>query len=353
MPRTINTGNALGAKCIFEFAAQENTLPWTDAAGGITVNSLNGAGITLTSPGPAAGELVVASSQAFLATLASIPAYPFTMVAFWRDSLNVGGVKDIMSITLDDSNYYQLLIDSSDFSLRGQARNGGSQRTSSWGYGGGLNVWSCSAVVFASATVMRTWHNGTMSADTTTTAITPSGASKKLGIGVLDRTTRGEFLNGYVKYAAIFNDALTDAELDSYYANPEQIYAVPSVLSGGITLDNLVASGALDSTPSSLTGSITLDNLVASGALGQAPGTITSGVFKNWGGGVAAGATIPKVAVLKVSDMSTVLTLTNQVTNGSGVLTLTNVAIVPGTQYLLVSCNADGTAFGCEPYTAT
>jgi hypothetical protein len=51
--------------------------------------------------------------------------------------------------------------------------------------------------------------------------------------------------------------------------------------------------------------------------------------------------------------MSTVLTLTNQVTNGSGVLTLTNVAIVPGTQYLLVSCNADGTAFGCEPYTAT
>lgn len=125
------------------------------------------------------------------------------------------------------------------------------------------------------------------------------------------------------------------------------------VLSGGITLDALVAAGTLDSTPSSLTGAITLDAVAAAGSLGLAPGIITSSVFKNWSGAVLASVTIPKVAVIKVSDMSLVYSTTNVSTDASGIMTITNVALVSGVQYLLVTCNTDGTAFGCAPFTAS
>jgi hypothetical protein len=48
-------------------------------------------------------------------------------------------------------------------------------------------------------------------------------------------------------------------------------------LTGGITLDNLVAAGTLASSPSVLSGGITLDDLTASGSLGQA-GALSGGV---------------------------------------------------------------------------
>lgn len=130
--------------------------------------------------------------------------------------------------------------------------------------------------------------------------------------------------------------------------------ATPSiVLSGSITLDDLVASGALSSIASSLAGTITLDDIVASGSLGAAPGVLTTTPVKNWSGTILGSATIPKVAVLRVSDMAAVLTLTNQVTSAGGILTISNVALVAGTQYLLVTCSADGSAFGAQTFVAT
>lgn len=127
-----------------------------------------------------------------------------------------------------------------------------------------------------------------------------------------------------------------------------------SILGGNATLGGLSASGSMEPTPdSSLGGDAALAGLLASGSMSMQPGVLTSPVFKNWSGTVLAGATIPKVAILKVSDMSTVLSLTSQTTDGSGVLEITNAALFPGVQYLLVTCNADGTAFGCQPITAT
>lgn len=100
-----------------------------------------------------------------------------------------------------------------------------------------------------------------------------------------------------------------------------------------------------------LSGTVVLDDVVASGSMGSAIGTITTDDFRNASNTLLASANIPKVAVLRVSDMAVLVNLTNQVTDGAGVLTITNAALTAGTQCLVVTCNADGTTFGCQPYT--
>lgn len=126
-----------------------------------------------------------------------------------------------------------------------------------------------------------------------------------------------------------------------------------ATLGGNTTLDDVAPAGSLASSASNMTGGVILDAVAPDGIFGQAPGTITSSPFKNWSGTTLASTTIPKVAVVRVSDMVTVLNLTNQSTDGTGVLTITNVALVGGSKYLLVTCDATGAAFGCESYTAT
>jgi hypothetical protein len=139
----------------------------------------------------------------------------------------------------------------------------------------------------------------------------------------------------------------------SSYAHPVTRTPTPT-LTGSVTMDNMAPTGSMFTQPlSSMNGSVTLDEMLASGTLGLQPGMIASEPFKNWSGTVQAGVTVPKVTVLRISDMSTVLNLTNQVTSGAGVLTITSSAMTPGVRYLLVCCDATGTAFGAEPYTAT
>jgi hypothetical protein len=129
---------------------------------------------------------------------------------------------------------------------------------------------------------------------------------------------------------------------------------VTPTLTGTITLDNMAPTGSMSTAPlQSLSGTILLDDMLASGTLGLQPGVITSEPFKNWSGTLLTGLTIPKVAVIRISDMSTVLSLTNQTTNGAGVLSITSGSLSPGVRYLLVTCDAAGTAFGAEPYTAS
>ncbi len=79
---------------------------------------------------------------------------------------------------------------------------------------------------------------------------------------------------------------------------------------------------------------------------------ITSEPFKNNTGTVLASTAIPFVLVVKVSDGTTVLSLTSQTTDASGVLTIANAALVAGTEYLLVTWDSGAAAFGAEPYTA-
>lgn len=158
-----------------------------------------------------------------------------------------------------------------------------------------------------------------------------------------------------VYFSAIWNRALSDAEMDALRANPWSIFDTPvNGITGGVTLDDVLPGGSFSNAgPSGLSGDIVLDDIAPGGSLGLAPGVLTSAPFKNWSGALLASTTIPKVAVVRITDMVTVLTLTDQSTDGSGVLSISNVAIVPGVSYLLITCDAAGTAFGCEPYTAS
>jgi hypothetical protein len=89
----------------------------------------------------------------------------------------------------------------------------------------------------------------------------------------------------------------------------------------------------------------------AAATVTQPVGTITTEPFKNWSNQVQANLTVPNVVVLKM-DRSVALSLANQTTNGSGVLTIANAALTTGTSYMLATFNADGSARGFKKYAA-
>jgi hypothetical protein len=108
---------------------------------------------------------------------------------------------------------------------------------------------------------------------------------------------------------------------------------------------NLVGTNSVE-TPTSSTGAATVTP-----AGTPATATVTSDVFKGFGGLALTGLTIPNVMLIKL-DRTVVLSLANQVTNGSGQLVITSVALTSVTDYMLVTFNADGTVRGCKKVTA-
>ena len=124
-------------------------------------------------------------------------------------------------------------------------------------------------------------------------------------------------------------------------------------------LGTAAASGltaTIVSTGSNVAISTTLGTAVASGyaasIVSAGSATITTDVFKNNTGTVLASTVIPKLAAIKLSDMTLVASWTSQTTNGSGVLSLTG-AMTAATDYLLVVSSADGASVGVKKYTAT
>lgn len=82
-------------------------------------------------------------------------------------------------------------------------------------------------------------------------------------------------------------------------------------------------------------------------------GTIVGEVIKNPSGAPMATTTIPKVVFKRVSDMVDVLSLTSQTTDSSGLLPISNVALVAGVDYLRILCDATGANVGIKKFTAT
>lgn len=123
------------------------------------------------------------------------------------------------------------------------------------------------------------------------------------------------------------------------------------------SLGGAVASGnqASISTGSNVTISATVGTATASGYLASVASagsaTITTDVFKNNTGTVLASTTIPKLAAIKLSDMTLAASWTNQSTDGSGVLSLTG-AMTAATDYLLIVSSTDGASVGVKKYTA-
>lgn len=63
--------------------------------------------------------------------------------------------------------------------------------------------------------------------------------------------------------------------------------------------------------------------------------------------------TLPRVVVLKMSDGTLVLNLTNQASNSSGNLVMTSTQLVAGTDYMVMGWHADGSLAGIVKATAT
>ena len=128
-----------------------------------------------------------------------------------------------------------------------------------------------------------------------------------------------------------------------------------------ITLDAAVFAGSASSAGAVASFTITTADAVFSGAAtgSSAAGTITGDPLCNESGllsGLLAHTNIPKVSFLRLSDMTPVLALVNQVTNGAGLLPITHAALVPGTTYLRVLAGADAgaaTDSGCKAYVAS
>ena len=115
-----------------------------------------------------------------------------------------------------------------------------------------------------------------------------------------------------------------------------------SALSGGPTLDDGAAAGTLTSTASDMSGGGVLDGVTAAGSMGMNPGTCVIPALKNWGGSLQTSVTVPWVTFCRLSDAVQVLVLANQVSNG------TTAALVPGTSYMALGFNVDGSQrFAC------
>lgn len=179
----------------------------------------------------------------------------------------------------------------------------------------------------------------------------PSGAS-------LQETTNGGFLlpdgTSVLEAGSTVADVSGSATMGDISASGD-LYGA-SDLSGSITLDDVSASGGVSSSPDgTLSGPATMGDIGASGTVAGASGvgTITTEAFKNWSSGLhPAGTTIPWVAILRCSDGLLILSLANQLLNGSSQLVISSGSLVPGERYQVAASNADGSACGMQPYVA-
>ncbi|MES2262103.1 MAG: hypothetical protein V4724_26580 [Pseudomonadota bacterium] len=335
-----------------------------------------------------------------------VSSFPCTEFGWmWLDAATGGQ----FLLTQGQSNadrYMAAWLDSNGTSKYANMRNPGNGSSATSSHGTVTGAWCPYMAVYASTT-SRTIYVG--AGDTGT----PDTATRIDDLNLHDRITIGAyhvngnspslFADGSLAEQHFYNVALTTASFNTLAAG-----ALPETIAGhvdGLSLEfysaggtyvsinglmNMTASGGITQSAhphpvsrtspnatapgATLTGTATIVGGTATGgAAGAAPGatltgtssltpgaasainigTITTDPFKNWNNIVQAGITIPNVVALKLSDRSAALSLANQVTNGSGVLTIASASLIAGTDYMLATFNADGSARGIKKYRAT
>lgn len=187
----------------------------------------------------------------------------------------------------------------------------------------------------------------TLDCNNTTIAVKINGTTR---ISVTDSAISAAGFAGLIGFTMREPSVQDTGSIDAWAATDA---AVVSDLSGTPVLDEALAAGAMGSSSSDLSGTPTLDPALAGGTLGVQPGVITTTAFLNkFTGAPLPLTTIPKVCVLRVSDMGTVLTLANVTSDSSARLVITDAMLSPGVKYLVITCNSDGSAYGAEVFTA-
>lgn len=165
------------------------------------------------------------------------------------------------------------------------------------------------------------------------------------GFGYLDGSVSGQSLVpgfGYVDVQT--SGGTTDATATT---------PLPSLTLSAPTATATGTGGAQDGSATATFAAIALSapTATATGTSASA-GTITTPVLKNNTGTVLASQTGITAHIYAVSSGDKLVTLTGQTTNGSGIMTLSDVLIVAGTQYRVVIVLGSG-AEGMEKLTAS
>lgn len=92
---------------------------------------------------------------------------------------------------------------------------------------------------------------------------------------------------------------------------------------------------------------------VGSAAAGAVGATLTIGPFKNKSGTVLASAAVANFVALSRATRAVVVSLTSLTTNGSGMLTVRDSNLVPGSDYMVATWSVDGASAGNAKVTAT
>lgn len=109
---------------------------------------------------------------------------------------------------------------------------------------------------------------------------------------------------------------------------------------------------SMAATVAAASGNVTADSGSVGGSAGVQPGIVTLQSVQDWDNTVAASTLIENIVILNRSTRAIVLALTNQTTDGSGNLAISNAALIPGTTYMVAAWNSDGSVRGFEPITA-
>ncbi|MCB2031830.1 MAG: hypothetical protein KDH18_25840 [Rhodoferax sp.] len=183
------------------------------------------------------------------------------------------------------------------------------------------------------ADVLDVWWNGMGTGDTpdyTTTGNMNTRTYTRLLAGSANSVFR-------LFDCVIWGEALSDADCAALADNGIRTTldtGSPSDLSGTATLAGITASGSMAPQPdSSLSGTAALGGITASGDLGVAPGVITTPVLKNNTGTVLASVSNVVANVYNATTGALVVRKTGLSSDGSGVVVITDAALMPGTAY--------------------
>lgn len=126
--------------------------------------------------------------------------------------------------------------------------------------------------------------------------------------------------------------------------------AAPSDASGNVTADSGSVSGGASSYASEASGNVTADSGSVGGSAGPQPGTITSEPLYDNAGNLKASVSLNYAAVYHPTTGALVVRKTGLSTNGAGVYSFSDAAIVQGIDYRHDWETADGTR--CMPQKA-
>jgi hypothetical protein len=154
-----------------------------------------------------------ASSQSASIASAPVTAVPLTM-ACWYNVDTFAAEQALMGLYnngVNDASYQLLGLTASSGRVRAATANSAGTANSSTGDLGTLNTWDHAAGVWASDAARTAYHNGS-SGGLENTSRAPTGLNST-ALGARVDTTPDRFLSGMLADAAIWNVALTAAEV--------------------------------------------------------------------------------------------------------------------------------------------